>query len=403
MKKFLNKNVILCVTGGIAAYKTPEIIRLFKKEGADVRVIMTNSAKEFITPLTLQAVSGNTIHENLIDINAEAAMGHIELAKWADIIIVAPCTAETMSRISLGRADDLLCAVLLASNASKYIAPAMNQQMWTNLATQSNFKNMLNNNYIFIGPDAGEQACGDIGPGRLVEPFRIVDEIIDNELNGELSNFKVVITAGPTRENIDPIRYISNKSSGKMGYALASAAKELGAEVHLVSGPVNLMPPEGVNLVPVKSANEMLKAVLLMMEDSDFFISCAAVSDYKPIKKFDEKIKKENKMLNNLRLEETEDILKSVSDRFNNAYILGFAAETSNIEENALKKLSSKKINAIVANDVSNKDIGFDSDENEVTIFTTKSNIKLQKKEKIRIAREILDFVVNDFKKLKNV
>ena len=258
---FSNKNILLCVTGGIAAYKSPEIIRLFKKDGADVKVVMTESAKEFITPLTLQAVSGNEIHDSLLDIEAERAMGHIELAKWADLILIAPCTAETLSKLTHGRADDLMGALILASNASVYIAPAMNMNMWSNKGTQENFESLSSRGYSFIGPADGEQACGDIGPGRMVEPSEIIKLISLSFENGPFNKRTITITAGPTREQIDPVRYISNNSSGKMGYALADAALELGATVNLVSGPVSIKANKSANLIRVNSANEMLSLI----------------------------------------------------------------------------------------------------------------------------------------------
>jgi phosphopantothenoylcysteine decarboxylase/phosphopantothenate--cysteine ligase len=266
MLNFSNKNILLCVTGGIAAYKAAEIIRLFKKDGGDVRVIMTESAKEFITPLTLQAVSGNEIHDSLLDLKAESAMGHIELAKWADIILIAPCTAESMAKIVHGRADDLMGAVILASKASTYIAPAMNTTMWLDQGTQANYQTLLSRGIDFIGPDEGEQACGDIGPGRLVEPDKIINLIKSHSNRGPLSGKTVTITAGPTREQIDPVRYISNNSSGKMGYALAEAAVQEGAIVNLVSGPVMLAADKSINLFKINSASEMLEAVNVCMK-----------------------------------------------------------------------------------------------------------------------------------------
>ena len=249
MQIFYKKNVLLCVTGGIAAYKSAEITRLFKKEGADVRIIMTESSKEFITPLTLQAVSGNQIHDSLLDEKAEAGMGHIELAKWADILLVAPCTAETLSKINQGRADDLLGTVILATKANIFIAPAMNMNMWLDPTTQSNYEQLQSKKVFFIGPDIGDQACGDVGPGRLVEPEKILNEISNSINTGELSGKTVNITAGPTREKLDPVRYISNNSSGKMGYALAQAAIEAGANVNLISGPVTLEVNKNINII----------------------------------------------------------------------------------------------------------------------------------------------------------
>ena len=390
---FSNKNILLCVTGGIAAYKSPEIIRLFKKDGADVKVVMTESAKEFITPLTLQAVSGNEIHDSLLDIEAERAMGHIELAKWADLILIAPCTAETLSKLTHGRADDLMGAVILASNASVYIAPAMNMNMWSNKGTQENFESLSSRGYSFIGPADGEQACGDIGPGRMVEPYEIVKLISLSLENGPFNKKTITITAGPTREQIDPVRYISNNSSGKMGYALADAALELGATVNLVSGPVSIKANKSANLIRVNSANEMLESVIKCMKDSDIFIGCAAVSDFKPVDYSDVKIKKDKSKYFDLELKKNEDILNRVASEFSSSYVVGFAAETSNVNTNAKEKLLSKNLDMIISNDVSNKSIGFDVDENEVNIITKDETIFLEKNNKIKIARQILEII----------
>ena len=390
---FSNKNILLCVTGGIAAYKSPEIIRLFKKDGADVKVVMTESAKEFITPLTLQAVSGNEIHDSLLDIEAERAMGHIELAKWADLILIAPCTAETLSKLTHGRADDLMGAVILASNASVYIAPAMNMNMWLNKGTQENFESLSYRGYSFIGPADGEQACGDIGPGRMVEPSEIIKLISLSLENGPFNKKTITITAGPTREQIDPVRYISNNSSGKMGYALADAALELGATVNLVSGPVSIAANKSANLIRVNSANEMLESVIKCMKDSDIFIGCAAVSDFKPVDYSVVKIKKDKSKYFDLELKENEDILNRVASEFSSSYVVGFAAETSNVNTNAKEKLLSKNLDMIISNDVSNKSIGFDVDENEVNIITKDEIIFLEKNNKIKIARQILEII----------
>ena len=398
MLNFSNTNVLLCVTGGIAAYKSAEIIRLFKKDGADVRVIMTESAKEFITPLTLQAVSGNEIHDSLLDVKAESAMGHIELAKWADIILIAPCTAESLAKITHGRADDLMGSVILASNATSYIAPAMNTTMWLDKSTQENFRTLVSRGINFIGPDEGEQACGDVGPGRLVEPEKIIELIKSDLHKGPLSGKTITITAGPTREQIDPVRYISNNSSGKMGYALAEAAKLQGANVNLVSGPVSLTANKGINLFKINSAAEMLNKVFECMESSDIFISCAAVADFKPANYSDTKIKKEESENLEINLEKNHDILSEVSKRHNSAYIVGFAAETSNVNDNASKKLNSKNLNMIISNDVSDKTIGFDSDDNEVHVITKNETIFLKKDKKIKIAREILNIIALNIK-----
>tara|TARA_B100000214_G_scaffold43136_1_gene27035 strand:- start:311 stop:1510 length:1200 start_codon:yes stop_codon:yes gene_type:complete len=399
MLNFSNTNILLGVTGGIAAYKSAEIIRLFKKEGASVRVVMTESAKEFITPLTLQAVSGNEIHDSLLDVNAESAMGHIELAKWADIILIAPCTAETIAKITHGRADDLMGALILASEAEVYIAPAMNMNMWLDASTQDNYKILEKRGITFIGPAQGEQACGDIGPGRLEEPEKIIEFITKLSNKGPLSGKTITITAGPTREQIDPVRFISNNSSGKMGYSIAEAAIKYGAQVNLVTGPVSLNADKSINLHKINSASEMLDEVIKCMKSSDIFIGCAAVSDYKPSDYSNKKIKKEDNSSLDIELEKNEDILKYVSDNFSESYIVGFAAETSDVIENAKKKLLTKNLDMIISNDISDKSIGFDADENEVNVITKDETLLLKKDKKIRIARQILKIISENINK----
>ena len=398
MLNFSNKNILLGVTGGIAAYKSAEIIRLFRKEGADVRVVMTESAKEFITPLTLQAVSGNEIHDSLLDVKAESAMGHIELAKWADIILIAPCTAETMAKITHGRADDLLGALILASTANIFIAPAMNMNMWLDKTTQDNYKKISARGITFIGPADGEQACGDVGPGRMVEPDNILNLIASSTKTGPLSGKVITITAGPTREQIDPVRFISNNSSGKMGYALAEAAIELGASVNLVSGPVSLNADKSINLHKVNSASEMSESVNKFMKTSDIFIGCAAVSDFKPLDYSSIKIKREDLVNPEIELEMNTDILSNVANTYKSSFVVGFAAETSDVANNAKKKLKTKNLDMIISNDVSDKSIGFDVDENEVNVITLNETIFLKKDKKIRIAREILKIIAKNTK-----
>ena len=398
MLNFSNKNILLGVTGGIAAYKSAEIIRLFRKEGADVRVVMTESAKEFITPLTLQAVSGNEIHDSLLDVKAESAMGHIELAKWADIILIAPCTAETMAKITHGRADDLMGALILASTANIFIAPAMNMNMWLDKTTQDNYKKISSRGISFIGPADGEQACGDVGPGRMVEPDNILNLIASSTKTGPLSGKVITITAGPTREQIDPVRFISNNSSGKMGYALAEAALELGASVNLVSGPVSLNADKSINLHKVNSASEMSESVNKFMKSSDIFIGCAAVSDFKPLDYSSIKIKKEDLVNPEIELEMNIDILSNVANTYKSSFVVGFAAETSDVANNAKKKLKTKNLDMIISNDVSDKSIGFDVDENEVNVITLNETIFLKRDKKIRIAREILKIIAKNIK-----
>ena len=398
MQSFSNKNILLCITGGIAAYKSAEILRLFKKNGADIRIVMTEAAKEFITPLTMQALSGNPIHNSLLDEKAEAAMSHIELAKWADIIIIAPCTAETMSKLAHGRADDLMGAVILASNAKTFIAPAMNVEMWQDPVTQNNLNILSQRDLYFIGPASGEQACGDVGDGRMEEPLNIFNFIKNKVINNKLQNIKITITAGPTREQIDPVRYISNNSSGKMGYALADAAIEEGAEVILISGPVSLRSNPKAKLININSADELLNEAYKAMESSDIFISCAAVADYKPLNSHDNKIKKNKDEMLDITLTKNPDILSSISKKYPDKFIVGFAAETENVEDNAKDKLINKKLNMIIANDVSDTSIGFDSDNNEVMIITQNKSILAKKDSKLNIARNIIDLITKEIK-----
>ena len=397
MKQLANKHILLCVTGGIAAYKAAEIIRLFKTSGANIRVLMTEAAQEFITPLTMQALSGNQVHTDLLDTKAEAAMGHIELAKWSDIILIAPCSANSIARLASGKGDDLMTAVCLAAECKIYFAPAMNQAMWSDSRTQENFKKLINNNFISIGPDSGEQACGDEGFGRMSEPQQIINQIASSFSQGLLAGKKILITAGPTREKIDPVRYISNRSSGKMGFSIAEAARDAGGLVSIISGPVNLETPNEVERINVESADEMLKEVDKAINNFDLFISTAAVSDFKPEEYENQKIKKQKKANNlNLELTKNQDILKSVSENKGDLKVIGFAAETQNIIENAKKKLKEKNLDLIIANDVSDDSIGFDSDENEVYLITKKIEKKISKVSKKKLSRNIIEFIAEN-------
>ena len=397
MKQLANKHILLCVTGGIAAYKAAEIIRLFKTSGSNIRVLMTEAAQEFITPLTMQALSGNQVHTDLLDTKAEAAMGHIELAKWSDIILIAPCSANSIARLASGKGDDLMTAVCLAAECKIYFAPAMNQAMWSDSRTQENFKKLTNNNFISIGPDSGEQACGDEGFGRMSEPQQIINQIASSFSQGLLAGKKILITAGPTREKIDPVRYISNRSSGKMGFSIAEAARDAGGLVSIISGPVNLETPNEVDRINVESADEMLKEVDKAINNFDLFISTAAVSDFKPEEYENQKIKKQKKANNlNLELTKNQDILKSVSENKGDLKVIGFAAETQNIIENAKKKLKEKNLDLIIANDVSDDSIGFDSDENEVYLITKKIEKKISKVSKKKLSRNIIEFIAEN-------
>ena len=394
MNSLANKNVLLGVTGGIAAYKSAEIVRYLKKAGSSVRVVMTESAKEFITPLTLQALSGNRVSSELLDAEAEAAMGHIELAKWSDGILIAPTTANSLARLASGKADDLLSSVTLAFDGPISLAPAMNQAMWNDKRTQDNLNSLINKGFKICGPGSGEQACGDIGLGRMLEPLEILELFSSSFAQGEMSGKSVLITAGPTQEPIDPVRYITNKSSGKMGYSLAEAAVESGAKVTLISGPVNLDTPPNCHKVSVQTAKEMYEAVMHHIKGKDVYIGTAAVSDYRPAEFKNSKIKKKgNNSPIHLRLQENQDILKSVSELEQRPYVVGFAAETDNLLENAEKKLKNKELDLIVANDVSNKEIGFDSNDNEVTLITRTEQQLIPKQNKRKISKKIVKFI----------
>ena len=394
MKSLINKNILLGVTGGIAAYKSAEIVRGLKKAGSSVRVVMTQSAKEFITPLTLQALSGNPVSTDLLDVEAEAAMGHIELARWADAILIAPATANTLAKLSSGRADDLLSSITLAFDGPIGLAPAMNQAMWKDERTQSNIQNLEHKNFSLYGPGSGEQACGDVGLGRMLEPSEIIELFASLFEAGTMSNKSILITAGPTQEPIDPVRYLTNRSSGKMGYAFAEAAVEAGAQVTLVSGPVNIEPPARCNLVSVKTAEEMHEAVMHHIKKKDIYIGTTAVADYSPTKVEGSKIKKDRSdspLV--LEMKENKDILKEVSELEDKPYMVGFAAETDDLLENARKKLETKKLDLIIANDVSDKSIGFDSNENEVTLITSSEELLLDRDSKKKISKKILEFI----------
>ncbi|MFT5708630.1 MAG: phosphopantothenoylcysteine decarboxylase/phosphopantothenate--cysteine ligase [Oceanospirillaceae bacterium] len=393
MQRLTNKRIILGITGGIAAYKSAELTRLFKTAGADVRVVMTPAATEFITPLTLQALSGNMVHTTLLDPEAEAGMGHIELARWADIIVIAPASADFIARLESGMANDLLTTLCLASDATLCLAPAMNQAMWRSTFTQGNVFQLLQQQVVFWGPNSGEQACGDIGPGRMIEPSEIADltaQMFDNNI---LAGKTVHITAGPTREAIDPVRYISNHSSGKMGYALAVAALEAGAKVKLISGPVNLPCPDRVERVSVESADQMLAAVLKDIDQCDIFIGCAAVADFKPAVLESNKLKKGASDTMSLALVKNPDIIASVAQLPNKPFVLGFAAETQNVLDYARRKLTQKNLDLIAANDVANSEIGFNSDDNALTLISADQQLNLAQTSKTKLAQQIIQHI----------
>ena len=388
MRSLSQKRIILGITGGIAAYKSAEIARRLQDQGAEVRVIMTESAQEFIRPLTLQALTGKPVHTDLLDPEAEAAMGHIELARWADALLVAPASANFIAALSQGIANDLLTTVCLAATGKMVVAPAMNQAMWSQPASKENIARLKQRGITIFEPDNGIQACGDIGPGRLQQPDAIVDQFSRIFESNALSGKKVVITAGPTREAIDPVRYISNHSSGKMGYALASAMVDAGASVTLISGPVSIESPERCKLVSVNSAQDMLEAASSAVETADIFISAAAVADYYVAEVAPQKIKKKSDKMS-LNLLKTPDIVAILSKNNPKLFVVGFAAETDQVESRAREKLIGKKLDAVIANDVSRSDIGFNSDDNEALWIDADSCISLSKKNKTQLAREI--------------
>lgn len=390
MAALLQKHVVLGVTGGIAAYKSAEIIRRLRDQGAEVRVVMTAASQQFITPLTLQALSGEPVHTDLLDPAAEAAMGHIELARWADVILVAPASADFLARVAVGRGDDLLTTLCLATDAPLVFAPAMNQQMWAAAATQANIAVLQSRNVKLIGPASGSQACGDVGLGRMVEPNDIVQQLPACFESGILTGKKVVITAGPTREALDPVRFITNHSSGKMGFAIAEAAREAGAAVTLISGPVNLPTPDRVTRINVVSAQDMLKATLAAVKGADIFIATAAVADYRPAQVAEQKIKKAGDELT-IQLVKNPDIVASVAALPNKPFTVGFAAETQDVLKYAEGKLVNKKLDMICANDVSNQSIGFNSEENALTLIWPGESLQLPVASKKNIARALVE------------
>jgi phosphopantothenoylcysteine decarboxylase/phosphopantothenate--cysteine ligase len=386
-------NVLLGITGGIAAYKTPELVRRLRERGADVQIVMTASAGEFVTETALQAVSGRPIRDNLWDKEAEASMSHIELARWADVVLVAPATAEVMARLASGAAADLLSTLCLATEAPVAIAPAMNHVMWSNPAVQANRQTLEDRGVQILGPDHGSQACGETGAGRMLDPDEIAAIVCGPLAAGEgaLDGQTVLVTAGPTREPIDPVRYITNRSSGKMGYAMASAAAAQGAKVVLVSGPVALREPAGVEVVAVKTAEEMYKATHARLEDVDIFIGAAAVSDYRPSEASGQKIKKSEETMS-IELIRSRDILASVAGLDAAPFTVGFAAETENVREYALGKLNDKKLDMIVANQVG-EGVGFDADDNTVEVYWQGGEQGFAQAAKTELARQIIKLV----------
>ena len=390
MSSLTNKRILLGVTGGIAAYKSAELVRRLKERGADVRVVMTASAREFMTPLTFQALSGNPVHTDLLDPAAEAAMGHIELARWADRILVAPASANFMSRLAEGRGDDLLTTLCLATREPIVLAPAMNQGMWQNPATQANLETLKGRGIHLLGPGDGSQACGEVGPGRMLEPDTLAEAMAAQFATEQLAGRHVVITAGPTREAIDPVRYLSNHSSGKMGYALAEAAVEAGARVTLISGPTGLPTPERVTRIDVTSALEMLEASLAQAPQCDLFIGAAAVADYRPADYQPQKMKKGDGDTLQITLTKNPDIIAAVAQTENRPITIGFAAESEQLLEYARGKRERKGLDAIIANDISREGLGFNSDDNAVTLIDAERELALGPMSKTRLARALI-------------
>jgi len=395
------QRVLLGVSGGIAAYKSPDLVRRLRERNYQVRVVMTPAAQDFITPLSLQAVSGQTVHTTLLDEQAEAAMGHIELARWADVVLIAPASADLIARLAHGLANDLLSTLCLATEARIVVAPAMNRQMWAAAATQANVKTLRARGVHLLGPGTGDQACGEVGEGRMLEPAELaaqLDALARSAVREPgLAGLGVLITAGPTREAIDPVRYISNHSSGKMGYAVASAARNAGASVILVSGPCDLSAPEGVERMLVESAAEMREAVLSRVEGCDIFVAAAAVADYRPADRAEHKIKKKTKDLE-LALVRNADILAEVASRDHPPFTVGFAAETEALEANARSKLVRKSLDMIAANPVGAPNVGFGVDTNRLHVFWKGGELDLGEASKTALAERLVGLMTERFR-----
>ena len=396
MNNLDNKKVLLVICGGIAAYKSLEIIRLLKKKGSLVKTVLTTNAQKFVTPLSISSLSQEKVYLDLFDHDNEAEMDHISLSRWADIILIAPATANTISKLSQGSADDLASTVILASNKQVLVAPAMNVRMWEHPSNKDNLKKIINIGYQVIGPEIGEMACGEFGEGKMTEPNDIIDYLDSYFKNIKNNNkFKALVTAGPTHEYIDPVRYISNKSSGKQGYEIANSLIKNGFETTLISGPTNLIPVNGINLIKVNSAKEMFNATINSLP-VDVAIFSAAVGDYRIKNKKNEKIKKKENM--NLSLEKNIDIISHISkhNSLRPKIVIGFSAETNNVIENSKRKLSEKKCDWIISNDVSDPTIGFGSDFNEVNILYEDSNEKLPRMKKSLLADKIVERVISN-------
>ena len=390
------KHILLGVTGGIAAYKSPDLVRRLREHGAEVQVVMTRAAREFVTPTTFQAVSGRAVRSDLWDASAEAAMGHIELARWADAVLIAPASADFLARLAAGLADDLLTTLCLATEAPIAVAPAMNHLMWSNAATRANIATLAARSVQILGPGAGDQACGESGEGRMLEPLDLAERLqaLLVPVDGALAGRRVLITAGPTRERIDPVRFISNRSSGKMGFAVAQAAREAGASVVLVSGPVSQPTPVGVRRVDIESASEMLAAVMRELPGTDLFISTAAVADYRPARAAEQKIKKTSDTLE-LAMERTADVLAAVAARSERPFVVGFAAETESVEQNARTKLLKKNLDMIAANEVGH-DKAFDCEDNQLIVLTRAGRHELARADKLTLARGLIALIAQE-------
>jgi phosphopantothenoylcysteine decarboxylase/phosphopantothenate--cysteine ligase len=396
MSDIQGRCVLLGVTGSIAAYKSPDIVRRLKDQGAEVRVVLTASAEKLVSPTVFQAVSGEPVRGDIWDEKAEAAMGHIELAKWADLILIAPATANLIAQLAAGSAENLLTTICLASEAPLTLAPSMNQAMWRDAATQANCDVLRKRNVMLIGPDDGEQACGDVGPGRMSEPADIVSRLVRGGKSGPFEGLRIMVSAGPTREAIDPVRFVSNRSSGKMGFALAKAAADAGAEVTLIAGPVNLATPPRVERIDVETTQQMCDEALARVGGMDIYIGAAAISDYRPRQAAVQKIKKSADTFT-LEMVKSPDLLALVADLDKGPFTVGFAAETEKLEQHATDKLNRKKLNMIVANLVGEK-LCFDADDNEVIVLWQDGRQALPKLSKQELARQLVDIVATRYR-----
>jgi phosphopantothenoylcysteine decarboxylase/phosphopantothenate--cysteine ligase len=384
--------ILLGVTGGIAAYKSPDLVRRLIERGAEVQVVMTTAAQRFVSPMSFQAVSGRPTRNDLWDGTAEAAMGHIELARWAQVVLIAPASADFIARLAGGRADDLLSTLCVATEAPIMLAPAMNRVMWANKATQANVELLISRGVRILGPAAGNQACGEVGAGRMWEPVKLAESVLEPPANaGLLAGLNVVITAGPTRERLDPVRYLTNRSSGKMGFAVAAACREAGAHVTMVTGPVQLPTPAGITRINVESARDMFAAVHRHIANADVFIAAAAVADFQPASVAKQKIKKKGAPVS-IELEPAPDIVKSVADMAKRPFVVGFAAETNDIEANARSKLKRKKLDMIAANEVGDG-IAFDCEDNALTVLWPGGKSEIARGPKIDVARELVALI----------